>query len=215
MNYGKKYTFRWTPRLRLALIIFGAVLIMFGAICGFITGLAFAHDIPNVPDSPPAEAPEIPAETSYTAPTPIPTKEYYDCPLSEELQDYIRMLCEEHDLPMDLVIAQIDVESDFIPEAMSGTNDYGLMQINKINHERMQEEFGITDFLDPYQNVLCGINILAEHYHRFGDIDKALMAYNLGASGARKLWSKGIYSTEYVKEVRSAMESVKYRSERV
>ena len=131
---------------------------------------------------------------------------YYDCPLDTDLQDYIRALCEEKQVPMELVIALIEVESSFQANAVSKTNDYGLMQINRINHEWLTKTYGITDFTDPYQNVLCGITILSQHYHRFGDTDKALMAYNLGATGAKHKWEQGVYETSYTQKIKSAME---------
>lgn len=135
-----------------------------------------------------------------------PTNIYYDCPLSYDLQDHIRNLCEINDLPMTLVIAIIELESSFRENVISRTNDYGLMQINKINHEWLSKEYGITDFLDPYQNVFCGITILSQHYIRFQDVDKALMAYNLGATGAKRLWNKGTYETSYTRRIKTTME---------
>lgn len=97
---------------------------------------------------------------------------YYDCPLSHDLQDYIRELCNENGIPMSLVIAMIDVESSFNPDAVSSTDDYGLMQINKCNHGWLRKQ-GVTDVLDPYQNVLGGIIILSQCYN--GNMSKALM----------------------------------------
>ena len=132
--------------------------------------------------------------------------EYYDCPLDEDLQDYIRELCEKKGVPMSLIIAMIDVESSFKANVISCTNDYGLMQINKINHEWLSETYGITDFLDPYQNVFCGITVISQHYNKYDDVDKALMAYNLGANGAKRLWNKGTYETSYTRYIKSTME---------
>lgn len=136
--------------------------------------------------------------------TTMPIRVYYDVPLSHDLQDYIRELCEKNDIPMSLIIAMIKVESSFNSKAVSGTKDYGLMQINKINHQWLAKKYGITNMLDPYQNVLAGISILAENYN--GDLHKSLMAYNLGAAGAKRLWNKGIYETSYSRKVISAME---------
>lgn len=136
----------------------------------------------------------------------LPKTIYYDCPLSYDLQDYIRELCEKHNVPMLVVIAIIKTESAFYPNVVSGTSDYGLMQINKINHEWLSDQFGITDFLNPYQNVFCGITIFSQHYSRFNDINKSLMAYNLGATGAKRLWDKGVYETSYTQKINKAME---------
>jgi hypothetical protein len=129
----------------------------------------------------------------------------YDVPLEEDLQNYIKELCEQFNVPIKLVYAIISVESDFCPTLISKTNDYGLMQINKVNHEWLTKKHNITDFLDPYQNVYCGILIFSQHYQRYQDIYKALMAYNMGANGAARAWDKGIYSTRYTTKIEKAL----------
>ena len=142
-------------------------------------------------------------ETSPEAPLilePLP-EIYYDCPLDADLQDYIRDICERNDVPMSLVLALISVESTFRPGVISKTNDYGLMQINVINHEWLMEEHGITDFLDPYQNVYGGVVILSGHLAKYGDEHKALMAYRHGTTGAKRLWNEGVYATEYTNRI--------------
>ena len=131
---------------------------------------------------------------------------YYDCPLDNILKDYIREICETNDVPMSLVLAIISAESSFRPNVISNSNDYGLMQINVINHGWLSEEYGFTDFLDPYQNVFCGIQIYLGHYARYEDVSKALMAYNMGATGAKRLWDKGIYETSYTRKILDIME---------
>lgn len=207
MKQEKRIILRWNTRFKTILLIFILGVFYIGISIGILIGNAItpkACEDNNAIDQPPPEstvesAPEIPEET--------PTKIYYDCPLSENLQDYIRKQCEENDLPMPLILAMIEVESSFKADVISPTDDYGLMQINKINHERMREEYGIKDFLDPYQNVFCGITILSEHYTRFGDIDKALMAYNMGAFGAKRIWNIGIYQNAYTERIRASMEA--------
>ncbi len=211
MTYGTKLTFRWTPRMARRLALCSAVIFTTGGVVGFTIGAIVKprEKITVVP------APSTVVTAVTTVPTTTPTvatqptevkKVYYDCPLDTELQDYIRKLCDENNVPMPLVIAMIECESSFRANAVSGTNDYGLMQINKGNHEWLSKEYGITDFLDPYQNVLCGIAILSQHYERFQDVDKALMAYNMGAGGAKRLWDEGVYETSYSKKIRAAME---------
>lgn len=137
-----------------------------------------------------------------------PATTYFDVPLSKELQDYIRNLCDEYSVPIELVIAMIDVESSFTADVISRKNDYGLMQINICNHETLTDNLSITDFLDPYQNVKCGIYIIAGHLQKTdGNIVLALMRYNCGATGAKKLWDKGIYSTDYTDKIMTAYDS--------
>lgn len=215
----KVYKVRWTPEVKRALILFLVAIFATGLVIGLIIGkLVFQVEaIDQLPtevavetfESTPVETtvPTIPPET--TEPTVVETEPpvlYYDCPLSHDLQDYIRQLCETENVPMGLVIAMIDKESTFRASVVSATDDYGLMQINVINHEWLSEQYGITDFLDPYQNVFCGIKILSGHLENYdGDLSMALMAYNMGAGGARRLWNQGIYSTSYTTYILNAM----------
>lgn len=137
-------------------------------------------------------------------------KIYYSCPLSFDLQEYITAVCMAADVPVPLVLAIIEVESSFQADAVSETDDYGLMQINKINHEQLSEECGITDFLDPKQNVSAGVYLLSQHLEvTDGDMVSALMRYNNGVAGAKKLQSEGIYSTSYTDKVMTAYENYK------
>lgn len=143
-----------------------------------------------------------------------PEKPYYfDVPLPYEIQDYIRENCEEYDVPMELVIAMIEHESSFRADVISKTNDYGYMQINTINHEWLSETLGVSNFLNPYENILCGIYIISGHLEKTdGNIELALMRYNCGATGARRLWEQGIYSTSYSRSIMILYESYKEKA---
>lgn len=200
MNHRKKYVIRWTPRLVKTILALVLIAIVVGGIIGFGIGRGSAMN---------NETPNESSTQEYQSQFVVSTeteKVYYDCPLDYSLQDYIRQLCEKNGVSMPLVIAMVEVESSFKANAISNTNDYGLMQINKINHQWLSEEYGITNFLDPYQNVLCGITMISQHYNRFQDVDKALMAYNLGVAGAKKLWDNGVYDTTYTRKIRTAIE---------
>lgn len=221
MKNGEIIRLRWSPRLKRTIVLFLLVVFFIGTVIGFAVGRVSASNVQQESDKPNIESisPQTTVDPTVSIPDKIvsavhpvteptePPVQYYDVPLSEDLQDYIRTLCEENDVPMSLIIAMIEVESSFRPNVISGTSDYGLMQINKINHEWLTEEYGITDFLDPYQNVFCGITIIAGHLEKTdGDIALALMRYNCGATGAKRLWDKGIYSTSYTEKILAAME---------
>jgi soluble lytic murein transglycosylase-like protein len=60
--------------------------------------------------------------------------------------------------------------------------------------------------LNPYQNVFCGVKIIASYLTEFEDYNKALMAYNMGEYGAEKAWENGVESTDYSKSVIALME---------
>lgn len=221
MKNGEIIRLRWSPRLKRTIVLFLLVVFFIGTVIGFAVGRVSALKVPQESDKPNIEStsPQTTVDPTVSIPDKIvsvvhpvteptePPVQYYDVPLSEDLQDYIRTLCKENDVPMSLIIAMIEVESSFRSNVISGTSDYGLMQINKINHEWLTEEYGITDFLDPYQNVFCGIAIIAGHLEKTdGDIALALMRYNCGATGAKRLWDKGIYSTSYTEKILAAME---------
>ena len=132
--------------------------------------------------------------------------EHYNLPLSYELQDYIFELCTEEDVPVSLVLSMISTESQFEPTAISSTGDWGLMQINECNHSWLEKKYGVSDFLDPYENVYCGIKIIGQLLTKYEDYNLALMAYNMGETGAKELWDKGITSSSYSREIVANME---------
>lgn len=79
------------------------------------------------------------------------------------------------------------------------TNDYGLMQINKVNHGWLLEQ-GI-DPMTPAGNIEAGVLFLSDYLTAYGDPEMAIMAYNCGPSGAQKLWASGTYHTEHSTKV--------------
>lgn len=124
----------------------------------------------------------------------------YDIQLSEELQHYTQDVCEEYGVSYPLVIAIMKKESEFLPDAVSVTDDYGIMQINDVNHEWLEEDLGVTDWFDPKQNILAGVYILSQ-FNEYKDVHQILMSYNCGPSGAKKLWAEGVYHTAYSRSV--------------
>lgn len=147
-------------------------------------------------------APTITPKPTST-PTPKPTKKpeklppNLDIPLDYDVQRYIYHQCKSNDELYCFVMAIIEQESGFNEKEISSTNDYGLMQINACNHEILQDKYGRKDFLDPYDNSYCGIRIIRGYLEEFEYKNLALMAYNMGKCGARRLWRQGIYSTRY------------------
>jgi len=130
---------------------------------------------------------------------------YYSVPLSHSLQDFIYEVCADEGVPMSLAIAMIDHESGFNPEVVSETDDFGLMQVNEVNHDRLEEQYRCADMLNSYQNVFCGIKIIGSYIAKYDDLGKALMAYNMGDYGARKAWNNGITSTAYSDSILALM----------
>lgn len=113
---------------------------------------------------------------------PVEEPELYDVPLEDELQLHIIETCEAYEVDPAIVLAMIWRESRYNAGAVGDSgNSLGLMQIQPYWHGRRMERLGCEDLLDPYQNVVVGIDYLAESIDRYdGDVAKALVAYNAG-----------------------------------
>jgi soluble lytic murein transglycosylase-like protein len=82
-----------------------------------------------------------------------------------------------------LVIAVIQVESNFDPNALSPKNAQGLMQLIPETAER----FGVKDVWDPEQNLRGGMAYLRWLLDYFrGDVRLALAGYNAGEGAVER-----------------------------
>lgn len=151
-------------------------------------------------------------------PTPKPKKEKLppdlDIPLDYDVQIYIYKQCGYKTDLYCFIMAMIEQESGFNEKEISSTNDYGLMQINGCNHDDLNNKYGKQNFLDPYDNVYCGIKIIKGYLKEFEHKNLALMAYNMGKGGARRLWRQGIYSSRYSDSVIEKYHKYLEKSER-
>lgn len=125
----------------------------------------------------------------------------YDIPLSEELQQYTYDLCKESGLDYKLVLAIMGQESSYKENIISSTNDFGMMQINIVNHDWLAEALNINDFLDAKQNIVAGLYLLMDLTSRYDNPHQVLMAYNMGEYNAQKKWDKGVLTSKYSRQV--------------
>lgn len=147
--------------------------------------------------------------------TVIPATEiqFYDIPLDRDLQRHITEICDANDINPKLVFALIERESNYNPNAIGdeGTS-FGLMQVREMFHKDRMEKLGVENLLDPYQNVIVGIDILKEKLDKYDTTYEALTAYNAGDTGAYELYfSKGIKGNDYAYEVVHIMETMSNR----
>lgn len=154
-------------------------------------------------------------ETITSTPTvfllPKSTIPVFKVSLTSTLQEYTYETCERYKVSdyYTLVIALMWVESRYDASSISATHDYGLMQINVCNHKYLREKLGVSDFLDAQDNIQAGVYMLSGYILEYGDVHKALMAYNMGSRGASKLWNRGIYSSAYSRHVVAAWKTLK------
>ena len=133
---------------------------------------------------------------------------YYDIPLDMEQQDVVREIATEYGVPFELVLAVMQVESNFDVTAIGNGNCYGIMQIHKINHPALEKQLGITDWLSLSNNTRAGCYMLGKLLDKYQDETRALMAYNMGEGAAKKAWNAGTCSTSYTEKVMAAKNSL-------
>ena len=88
----------------------------------------------------------------------------------------------------DLILAIIEVESDYLIEEVSQAGAIGLMQVMP----QWVEVFGIRcDLKDPDCNVRSGLRLLESYEQLYGDLRVALTVYNRGPSPVDWAFIKG------------------------
>jgi hypothetical protein len=127
-----------------------------------------------------------------------------EIPLSRELQEYTFAQCRENGLSYELVLALMWRESRFQVTAVgynrNGTCDNGVMQINDVNRGWLMSELGITDLMDPRQNIAAGTTMLGRLAAKYGE-HKALMAYQYGETGMKRKLAQGVTTNDLIRQL--------------
>jgi len=114
--------------------------------------------------------------------------------------------CDNYDLDPFLILAVIQVESEFTPKAVSGKGAIGLMQMMPNTAKFVAKELGISyngnkTLYDPFINVKLGIHYLSFLADRFDSTENALAAYNYGPTRYEKTASLKKTPPKYVRKV--------------
>jgi soluble lytic murein transglycosylase len=97
-------------------------------------------------------------------------------PRRGEYDGLIGLTARENEVEPALVKAVIAAESNFDPEAVSRKGAQGLMQLMPVT----ATDLGVDDPLRPTENVRGGTRYLRLMLDRYGDLERALAAYNAG-----------------------------------
>lgn len=125
---------------------------------------------------------------------------------AKKLAKIISEECDNYELDPFLILAVIQVESNFSSGAVSKKGAIGLMQVMPSTAEYLARKLGISvsggkELRDPFLNVRLGIYYISLLEDRFNNIEHALVAYNYGPNkfASSKKLKKGPHS--YVKKV--------------
>jgi len=153
----------------------------------------------NVPEIVEVVAEEQPVKEAQT----MVSVNVYDVPLDVELQLFIIRECEKHHIEPTVILGMAQRESNFTADVIGdGGDSFGMWQVQPRWHQDRMNKLGVTDLLDPKQNVVVAIDYLAEMLDWYDeDIAKALTAYNQGSF-------KGVVSN-YAKAVLENSENIK------
>lgn len=133
-----------------------------------------------------------------------------------ELRFLARTIVEEaqtHAMDPGLILAIIQVESGCRRHAVSPVGARGLMQVMPSTGAAIAKKLsldwkGADSLFDPQFNIQLGVAYLAELEQRYGDIRKALVAYNWGPTRVDRMLRHGkSLPRKYVEVVLSTYES--------
>ena len=138
-----------------------------------------------------------------------PTYNLCDIPLDAELQIWVFDYCKDKKLNPYLIFAMCERESQYEADAVGDSGrSLGIMQIQEQWHQERMDRLGCTDLLNPYQNVIVGIDILLDLYSKNEDTAWVLMAYNGGVAYADRYYEAGNIS-EYAEGIMARAEELK------
>ena len=133
------------------------------------------------------------------------------------LASIIRDESKKYNYDWELILAIIRTESQFDARARSNKGARGLMQVLPSTAKWLSPKMGLKykghDFLyDPEYNIKLGAHYLHMMHERFGDMGKAIAAYNRGPTGLTRYLRQGrkyppMYLTKvmgYYKELKSS-----------
>jgi len=164
--------------------------------------------------------PETAANTDVATAEPISpriitvaetARTYYNIPLTEDEQDAISNICKYYNIDPLLIYQIMSVESGFDKNAISKSDDVGIMQINQryfdyyvsMNTE-LYEIYNVTptDRYNLLVNVITGCNAIKywEKHSKTATIENILSCYNQGFNPTSTAYATKVLSTKVLKK---------------
>jgi hypothetical protein len=105
-----------------------------------------------------------------------------EVPVATDLKALAQEKARRYRIDWPILDRQVQAESSWNPRAVSRSGAKGLMQLM----DGTARDLGVTDSFDPAQNLDAGCRFMRHLLDRFGDYEKALVAYNWGPGNLQK-----------------------------
>lgn len=115
------------------------------------------------------------------------------------INSYVRDVTSRYNIQPELIMSIIYQESRYNTQVRNG-NCLGLMQVSSYWHRERAIKLGVTNFYDPYSNILVGVDYISELHNKYKDIYLVLMVYNMGDNVALQLYRNG-HITDYARTI--------------
>lgn len=111
----------------------------------------------------------------------------------EQIYIFIDEVCDNYPLVnSELIKSIIHHESSYDSTAVNYDGScVGLMQISTYWHRERAEKLEVTDFFDPYSNILLGVDYLSELFSIYEHPELVLMLYNGNHDTAKNRFETG------------------------
>ena len=180
-----------TVAIMAALVVATAIALTYSTLAVDIhdetNGVEPSHSVATNEPIAPIEEPEDAVAPETTAPEttePVAVVEYdpWDhIPLEDAVRDHVVSLCEEKGIAPEIVFAMIWRESRYDAYAIGDNGRaFGLLQVHPRWHYERMERLGVTDLLDPIQNVTVAVDFLDEMNQKYNNLTHAIVAFNKG-----------------------------------
>jgi hypothetical protein len=123
------------------------------------------------------------------------------------INNYVKEISAKYKVDPWVIMSMIQTESEYNPNAKNG-NCLGLMQISSYWHRDRARQLGVTNFYDPYSNILLGVDYISELINQYGDIRLVLMLYNMDHNTALRMYKNG-QITDYARTILARAEQYK------
>jgi soluble lytic murein transglycosylase-like protein len=119
------------------------------------------------------------------------------CPLPAQFRAVFETASNSSGVPLSLLVAVAQAESNFVPNAVSHAGARGLLQVLPSTAQELE-----INLNSPGADVLAGARYLRRMLDRFTSLDLALAAYNAGPTAVEKAGGSPTEETRiYVDEV--------------